>query len=251
MENSLSEFIFRKEIKKQREVISMLENFIQQLYWGYNLDSNESKKNLEESLIEITKYGKHASNGILISENGYFLTAKHCISRDLFSMKIRLYNGLSYPIEKVCVEYGEGKNLKNDLALVKAKIPNKSLSKTYRIFNTLSEIGTKKLPLIILTRREGEVNTSGGFLEEFSCEGNVKLSRGYSVSKDNHFLLNAFVKPGDSGGIIVTADEGKLIGLVSHAVEKHPIVYGAKIIKALELVDFYRRGLEMKFGTKP
>ena len=85
-------FSTRRIKKAEKEFIPSLEQFIQQFYWGEHLTISQAERNLNESLVEITHYGEHSSNGLLITDNGYFLTAKHCVMSKLRGMKIKLHN---------------------------------------------------------------------------------------------------------------------------------------------------------------
>lgn len=235
--NRLYKLIFHKNIKKQKALVSALDEFIQQFYWGEGLKQDESRKNLEEGIIEITHYGNHSSQGILITEDGYFLTAKHCIDKDLPEKRIRLFNGRTYSIEKVCAYDTE-----DDAALAKANIQKSECnSKKYRIFNTNKL--EKNIPIAIMTRWDKKLKTSYGSITRTWSADKVESSDGQLVSYHNHFELNVFLKPGNSGGIVVSPD-GRLIGMLSSGNENYNHSSGIKIIKAFELIESYKRKIQ-------
>ncbi|MEK6920848.1 MAG: hypothetical protein AABX82_03110, partial [Nanoarchaeota archaeon] len=67
------------EIHRKRALIETLDAFIQNIYVADGLRREDAQRNVAESLVELTYYGQHAGNGILITDDGYFLTAWHCI----------------------------------------------------------------------------------------------------------------------------------------------------------------------------
>ena len=220
-------FSTRRIKKAEKEFIPSLEQFIQQFYWGEHLTISQAERNLNESLVEITYYGEHSSNGLLITENGYFLTAKHCVTGKLRGMKIKLHNERVYSIERVCAISN-----KDDIALAKARIDGENRSKNYKFYNSEN---LKKMPITLMTRREGELNNKYGFIEEKTSV----ISKG--LDNIEYLCQNAISsviesKPGDSGGIIVSTDR-RLLGFnVSASNEKASAVV---LNKALELVVFY------------
>jgi len=215
----------------KQEISAALYGFINQIYWAEDLRPDESIKNLEESVVELTMCGRHSSNGLMITEDGYFLTAKHCIDGDIRYLQVRLSNGRSYNISHVCVQSD-----KEDVALVKAEVPGRCRPKKYRIFNTNK---IKSLPAAIMLRKDGKVNTKHGFMKEYEeafCYDTNQKNRKYP---EHHFQLQLMGgKPGDSGGVVVDTD-GRLIGILSGGIETS--ANGIKIMKALEFIDLYIR----------
>jgi S1-C subfamily serine protease len=219
---------FKKEDVSQ--TISSLDDFIRQFETPV-VGINESIKNLEEGLIEIVQYGSHSYNGLLITNDGYFLTIKHGI-KNRSGQKIRLPNGKKYPIQKVCIYTDD-----DDIALVKAAIPNKSSSREYLFYDTNNlESG---MAVALLTRRKGKIERTYGFIgRRYSF---VHTESGYYPE---HFSMLLESKPGDSGGLIVSPD-GKLIGFDTSAA--FPARSSAvKYNRALELIKYYKKCLENK-----
>ena len=59
--------------------IKVLQEFMQNIYWGNDLSSEKAINNLEEGLAEIkSSNGEHMSNILFITKNGYALTSYHC-----------------------------------------------------------------------------------------------------------------------------------------------------------------------------
>ena len=61
--------------EKDKESVPLLEKFLGELYIGARLATPEARRTIEESLLELTIHGGHTSNGLLITQNGYFITA--------------------------------------------------------------------------------------------------------------------------------------------------------------------------------
>lgn len=236
--NKLYNLIFSNRIKKQKETLFLLDEFIKNIYFGEDLTLKESKKNLEEGLIEIIyNNGVHHSNGLLITENGYFLTAKHCVESDLSSLKIKLYNGEVYPIKESYFYF----KTNEDIAIAKADIPRKGNYniKKYKIFNTNNTSNFNKIPIALLTRLNNKINISYGFINKWDVS-KVKLLDGDSFV--NQFSLDILAKNGDSGGIFTSSD-GRLIGIESTGNENN-FATGVKILDALELVYYYKNKIQ-------
>ncbi|MDI6737507.1 MAG: serine protease [Nanoarchaeota archaeon] len=206
-----------------------LEDFVQNLYWGESISAKESKKRLEEGLIEARQCGQHSFNGLLVTDNGYFITARHCVDRDFSGTRIYLHNGYSYPIEKICC-WGK----KEDVALVKAEIGGEPAARRYRIYAG-GEI--KNVPFAMMARREGSAAMKCGFVMG-TYNQNVKLESGGEVSLANHFVSDIPARRGDSGGIAVSA-EGRLMGITCIGTSDAFFVSILKFSKVLGLISFY------------
>jgi hypothetical protein len=219
--------------KKTKEIISALDSFIQQIYWGEDLELNEAKRNLEEGVVEIIKYGKHTSNGLLITDDGYFLTALHCVD-DTPKLNIKLHNGKTYKLEK---EYIYAPKL--DIALAKANISCECKLRRYKFFNTNR---LEKMPVALLTRWEGKLIIKGGFTDGYYGDMEVvKRPDNKIVSVSDQFTSNISSRKGDSGGIVVSSFDARLMGILS-STNKHTSS-ATGWLKILELIDFYKRKL--------
>jgi hypothetical protein len=81
----------QKRKERRAQIATALDEFINSIYWGEDLRPAEARKNLEYGIIEITCGSSHAANGLLITEDGYFITPKHCLSEEMKEKKIRLF----------------------------------------------------------------------------------------------------------------------------------------------------------------
>jgi hypothetical protein len=209
---------FRSKRNEQEEIILSLERFIQQIYWAEELTSKEVQKNVEESLVEIIyKNGRHASNGILITQNGYLLTANHC-TKNLKGKRIRLLNGEKYKMKKVC-----DKNPEEDLALVKADIPKECKPMSYKFYNTNK---IERIPIALLTIKDNKLIRKYGFTQKTYADG---------------FSIDKISEPGDSGGIIISPNN-RIMGFLAGTISNESAVI--KLYSALDLIISYKRKIE-------
>jgi len=138
---------------EKQKSIEALKSYIQNIYLAEDLTAQESINNLEKSLIELVDHssGEHLANGLLITEDGYFLTNHHCIEKflDRDLTLIKDYQNRKYKILKICE-----KNEKEDLALVKAEMPREPSSKKYKLLNTnsIKEFYLWNFPINLKTR---------------------------------------------------------------------------------------------------
>jgi len=98
---------------------------------------------------------------------------------------------------------------------------------------------------VLLARWNNEVKRKGGYVVESSSDVNAIIKgRKKDVSHyEDHFGLSLHSMCGDSGGVIVSIDR-RLVGFLSSAIEEEYYSTGVKLIKVLELIDFYKRRLK-------
>lgn len=158
----------------------------------------------ESGIVEqlYNRKGQHRCNGLLISENGYFLTAKHCIDGNIRKNKLKLSDGSIWPIDRVCAI---GK--KEDIALAKANV--RSESKPI-IYNPFEFNKTTSIPIGIITRWQGNVERNFGMLD-YRYVSPLQSSGHYERSVP----IQAKTKPGDSGGLVLDCADHKLMGFLS------------------------------------
>lgn len=220
---------FKKWFEKENKEI--LKAFIYNIHWGENLTEKEAKDNLEKGLIELLyEDGQHAANGLMITENGYFMTSAHCIHDDFFSGKVQTGDGTLYSIEKVCIA-----DKKNDVALIKAKVRGEEKSIVYKYHNCRDFSSLKKTPIVLLMRREKKFVIKGGYTNGFIKDK--------SLSRDgdemlNQMILESSIMPGDSGGILATT-EGRIVGTATGVFENPLIAACAPWHEALKLISAY------------
>lgn len=80
----------------------ILKDFVNQIYLGESLTSQEAISNLKEGIVELYYHsGQHAAVGLLITKDGYFVTPYHCIENNE-KIRIRNKNSENIPIQKLC-----------------------------------------------------------------------------------------------------------------------------------------------------
>lgn len=213
------------------ESINALEKFIQNIYWTESMSTKESTKNIENSIIEIihTKnniiYIKQSKGvGILITENGYLLTANHVIKKN--NGKI-IHNKHKYKIEKICQQ-----NIDEDIVLVKANIPKEAISLEYKIANLslLKNNYSSDFPVNLKTSWDNKIENRYGFL---------KITTGNSYLPNNEISKNQMIAqiqaiPGDSGSPLFNT-QGELMGLIT-STNNHSSSF-TKIFTGLDLIQ--------------
>jgi hypothetical protein len=230
--------------KKLERTISALDGFIQQVYWGEDLTPDQSEESLQQGLVEISYiWGDHAANGILITDDGYFLTARHCLDK-LSDKKVRLYDQTCHMIDEMCAF-----SKLEDIALAKADIPGECKPKSYRFYNTgemesdLREGG--KMPVAAVARWNNQLKRNFGFVEMVANPCKTRMKDGTKTRFPNQFMVSAKSRPGYSGGL-VTCYGGRFMGIISGGFEDRSRTTAVKLFKALELVDFYKRRLQAR-----
>jgi S1-C subfamily serine protease len=236
--------------KKRRggcdDVIVALDSFIQNFYLGEDLKPEESKKRIENGIVELLQYNQHSSNGLLVTKNGYFITARHCIEPEIRKLKIRLHNQETYWVDKVCVW-----SRSRDVALVKADIPCECEPMTYKFYNTKT---LDDQLAVILTMRDGKITLKSGIINKRTnarmaqAEG-IKVSNVPVVSfKEYLFMQCSNTEEGDSGGVVVSLD-GRVMGIHTSKLivrEDLPFYKSIKLIEALEVISVYCNHLKKK-----
>lgn len=215
--------------RKPKKDVSGLEAFIQQIYWAESLSDDQSKTNIQESLVEITHYGQHYANGLLITNDGYFLTNAHCVPDEVIpNMKIKMHDGKTYSVQDWCIRSRK----REDLALAKANLPGTNTPRSYKFF--IEE--PKRSNVILLTRRNGKIDYKLGQISRANSVACVKTTEG-KANYTLHFDLQIENIPGDSGGIITTPDL-RILGFLSSGNEG-TFASAATLRNALNLVQAY------------
>ncbi|PIN68801.1 hypothetical protein COV93_07995 [Candidatus Woesearchaeota archaeon CG11_big_fil_rev_8_21_14_0_20_43_8] len=218
-----------------KETSRALERFIQHLYWGDDLDTDQARENLDHGLVEIIyNDGGHCANGLLVTQNGYFLTPKHCIEDDTATKLVKLHDGKIYAIEEICEIAGD-----DDIALAKAPIQGKCRPAKYRLFNYDPQRG---MPLALKSRENGELVTNYGFFQRAWDTGSTLERGGYKSQNREQFEMTMLTAKGNSGSVII-GQEAELIGFLKGTDRQHNTSTGVKLMKALELVSLYSQRL--------
>ncbi len=196
------------QLKKDKQALS---DFLQNFYWGEMLSVEQAKANLRSGVLELVdNYGRHRSNGLLLTQNGYFLTNYHCVEDKIDNLQVVTESGGVYQVLKIC-----GHNKKNDTALVKADIPGKAEALRYK-FAPKPDLAIH-IPIVMLMREHGKCKIKGGFIHRPKFK-EVKVEY-----RDRTFVnqieLNLDGVPGDSGSVISTED-GKIYGITCTGATK-------------------------------
>jgi S1-C subfamily serine protease len=228
---------FVQEIRRKQTLIQALDDFIRNIYVADGLRTQDAQRSVAESLVELTYYGQHSSNGLLITDDGYFFTALHCIENDghhpLDQARVRLYDGTIYPVEKVCARLKS-----EDLAIVKAAIPTPCRARQYRFYNTNV---LDNDAVVLLSRWNGTLVAKDGSITHANYVITVRNTNHPDIVYYNHFLTDHASIHGDSGGTITTPD-GRVAGLVSGG--NYMITSGVKLIRLLDLLHGYKRHIQ-------
>lgn len=207
-----------------------LADFVQNVYWGEDLSSEEAKQNVEMGILEILwPEGGHRANGLLITTNGFFVTSRHCVDGDLKNIMVRDFLGMRHRIQRVCCV-----SKRRDLALVKADFSGEPLLMRYKYFRE-ENFGKNPVQVVGLTRWNGKLVIRGGYTQG---------KTGSHFTKNLSFLikqisLDMYAQPGDSGGVVVSAD-GRLIGTMTGNVIGIPfLTFCARWFDALQLITAY------------
>lgn len=236
MGNEDSKVSKKEKIQGAEETIAILNAFIQQYHAGEFLSDEQAKRAVESGVVEITRpSGSHLGNGLLISDNGYFLTCSHCFDSYPARSRIRTADGLSYRISKVNVVA----NL-SDVALGKAEIDGPSTTRTYRFYQR--QFPERDELVAQVTRRDGEVSYKYGKVE---FPGPLEKITGDGVRIDHHLIVSLLIKSGDSGSTIINPDK-RIMGFSSLGTDISTKEWGSvvNIVRALEMLHHYKTHLE-------
>lgn len=181
-------------IKADKEA---LKEFVNNFHWGDGLTDSQAKSNLENGIVEITDFEGTTCNGLLITENGYFITSYHCVADLEYELYIVTSNGKKYPIQKVCA-YSK----KDDVALVKANMPGSAKAMVYRFAKKYNI--AKKFAIVMLSRNKTKLRLKGGYVHNPKL---VQVERnGDAHLVENQIWIEVDSVPGDSGSIYSTMD---------------------------------------------
>ncbi|MFH1401254.1 MAG: S1C family serine protease [Nanoarchaeota archaeon] len=221
---------------------SMLERFVQNLYWAQDMPVADAKRSLEQGLLTVherlpprdglTMVGQ--GNGLLITDDGYFLTAAHCLATSL-GARVRTSAGIWYDVLPGRVNYGS-----EDLVLAKADIPKRPAARVYR----LGLDGCLKEGAVeVVSRKDSGVRRKYGVLNPSGLGGSyVRWSEGGLEEFPNHFSLLYPGQRGDSGSIVVDP-QAYLLGFISGGNEELRTGTACRTSAALNLVHAYLRML--------
>lgn len=183
-----------------------IRDFIQNFYHGDALSDKVAKVNLKQGLVElIWPDGQHLGCGLLITDNGYFLTCNHCINEDLSQISARLADGEVSRRVKLCAY-----SVKYDVALVKMELDGQVRARRYKFYQKLDYNFLNLQPLFSVSLVNGVEKIIAGVGQKVEVKTKIKNGKTYWQH------LNCFLKSkkGDSGSVVTTAD-GRIVGLLS------------------------------------
>lgn len=178
-----------------------------------NISSDKSFSNIASNTVQI-RIGKDTSSGLMLTTDGFVLTAYHCIdsientdSKSFSDVKssITTLDGNIYPIYNNFVVYDK----ENDIALIKAIMPNKPEAINYdlpanglAVNQEITSLGYWNCILVDYTGKIRSLNHSTSVL----------LGSNETLLK-NTLLTDAEITSGCSGGSFVTS-KGEYAGLI-------------------------------------
>lgn len=175
-----------------------LERFIQNIYWAQELTKEESIKNLENNLIEILDpdSGQHLASGLLITNDGYFITNNHCLGdqKEKIFFKNKVYQKLKIiEIDKVA-----------DVCLAKINIRLEN----YPIYKIKRELNNDKGPIVLKYKNKGILQEKYGLILN---QNSKTLKR--NCWSETKMQIKIRTVHGESGSIIIN-NQGELIGFL-------------------------------------
>ncbi|MBI4147520.1 serine protease [Candidatus Woesearchaeota archaeon] len=212
--------------ERTKQLVATLDDFLTNAK-NNSLTSEQAKKNLNEGIIELIENEQHSSNGLLITDNGYFLTARHCVKGSL-PLQIVLYDGMKCRVEKICAQ---GNIQWIDVALVKADVPGNAVSRSYRLQTNDVDVDAYSLPITLFTRWDEKLVKKDGFIIP-------------SLRYKDSFISSIPAIHGDSGGIVANQTY-QLIGILRGYLDPHTSA-SLFLPRALDLIHFYKRCLESR-----
>lgn len=183
----------KEQIKLDKQ--ALLE-FTQNFHWAADLTDKQAQENLESGVVEIIyPSGKHSSNGLLVTKNGYMVTSYHCVdnlpNEELF---VQTNKGTKHKLIKVVRAIPS-----RDIALVLIDMDGPTEAKKYR-FAPKFDLA-KKFPVVHLSRRNKDLKR---------VFGTVMSPRLVTVTTDSghihkqQILVHLRSRNGDSGGVVAS-----------------------------------------------
>jgi S1-C subfamily serine protease len=188
--------------------VKELDEFVFNLHLSSEMPYLQSFYGLIQNVVQLRLYSENfclQSNGLMITENGYVITARHCIE-PLMRGEVKYSKVISenstHSIERVCLISQD-----HDFALIKMNNDGAAGSQKFKL-NPHSLYDSNMVAL--LTKRDGFPEViPGNFL---SSEFNGIFDSGQLLN--NQFSIEAGVLPGHSGSPVIN-EKGELMGLVS------------------------------------
>lgn len=227
--------------ERAKEVVTALTDFVNNQESCRDMSAKESRKNIEDGLVNIVlkrdlgfKIKEHESHGLLITNDGYFLTANHCLDHDFDYGSIKTNSGK--------FEIGMIKEMspKYDLVLAKAHLRGECSAKKYKISDLKPSLDKRGISLI---NENGIIREHIGLRRSFSEPSKLKNKKRFLDQMD--FFLPTW-EFGHSGAPFIDY-RGNLMGISSAAYANTESI--AKISHAMEMITSYIDKLKSKYGV--
>ena len=217
--------------KNPKQLIQSLDDFIANESNAESMTDEQAHEALRTNLIEITRNNSANAQGVLVTEDGYFLTCLHCVNEDISKLEVQLRDGSDYNIEKVCVIFRS-----YDLALAKADIPGECKAVKYKFFDS-KQLDMGMSVNLVGRYCEQDYQKSGQITHLFN---DIVMPDDYGnpCSYPDNFMVNFPVGQGDSGAIAASEDY-RIMGIIN-AGDQANIGMSSKWKAALDLIDFYK-----------
>lgn len=230
---SLSKKKVHNATQRKKIELQGLRDFVDNIYWNDNLAPDKSIFSVEQGVVELLYKNsyQHSSNGLLLTEDGYVITCYHCINKEIENMFAGMHGNKLYEIERIC-----SISKKRDLALIKINKKGKSKALNYRFLNNGNFSAGSVKHIVLLTRKNGNINRIGGTTNGYMFEKVFYYKEGKNTHEQ--ILANMKAISGDSGGVIVSV-EGEVFGIhVGSAVDSYQ-AYFAAWHNALDVISKY------------
>ncbi|MBN2142141.1 trypsin-like peptidase domain-containing protein [Candidatus Woesearchaeota archaeon] len=190
------------------EDIVALEEFLSYAKNPLSRSSTASRHSIKKNVLELTRWGSHHGNGLLITTNGYFLTCVHCVDPMPSWLRAVDYKGGKHKIVKICSLVME-----DDLALAKIDLEGLAFGCRYRVQESETQSLGKSIEMYArwnkdLKLREGILKSPSSPRPVFAT-GSSNMIHYYF----DHASARLEVIGGDSGGAVLNR-QGELLGLV-------------------------------------
>lgn len=238
--NKILGLIIDKNRISENEVYSIasLNAFVSSKNDLRNINTKKSLEQISKNLVEVYAINEcqtSIGSGLMITTNGYILTAHHVIrdvlKGDNYKIKIKTSNGKTYHMQKGMAWY----NKNTDIAILKVEKLFNGFAKPIKAKVDLSGKLSKGDEVRVLGFRDGQKYNSIGMVTNSSLVWN---NNGVQVT--DLFQTDIRGKQGQSGGVIINGD-GELVGITifskNNPGEKIGLVGGAKISNAINYIN--------------
>ncbi len=209
----------------------MLDAFIEQSY-NQDFSAEDSISAIKNNRITVRGEGGRYCTGLLLTRNGYFLTANHCSPIESI-----VHQG--NPYRATGLSYNEGR----DIIVGKAVMGNQPLQPLSIKFASPSEIETGT-PIVVYGTANGNDFLQMGTITNPRYNTFVRDDKGVAKVVYDAFQTNARSRQGFSGGPIYIEETGELVGISLFNEKKSENLGeklgGARVDYLLELLKFER-----------